>query len=82
MRPLPFLFPHTILTIYCLNGIVSDNHAFPEPTFIGNWIEDGHSFLFFLEPEKAFISTLLEQHTSLELLDTYTCPTSNGRVVQ
>ncbi|NNK94099.1 MAG: methyltransferase, partial [Desulfobacterales bacterium] len=64
--------PHTILTIYCLKGIVSDNHTFPESTFIGNWIEDGHSFLFFLEPEKVFISTLLEQHTSLELLDTYT----------
>lgn len=72
MRPLPFLFPHTILTIYFLKGIVSDNHTFPESTFIGNWIEDGHSFLFFLEPEKVFISTLLEQHTYLELLDTYT----------
>jgi ribosomal protein L11 methyltransferase len=55
-----------------VKGIVSDSHAFPESTFIGNWIEDGHSFLFFLEPEKEFISKLLEQHTYLELLDTYT----------
>ena len=72
MRPLPFLFPHTILTIYCFKGIVPDSYEFSERVFIGNWIEGDHSFLFFLEPVEAFINELLKQHAYLELLDTYT----------
>jgi len=39
--------------------------------FIGNWEEDGFSFLFFSRPSRATVDELLEKHPSLTLIDEY-----------
>ncbi|MFH1490618.1 MAG: 50S ribosomal protein L11 methyltransferase [Pseudomonadota bacterium] len=39
--------------------------------FIGNWVEDKTSFLFFSQPSSGLISSLLENRSDLELIDEY-----------
>ncbi len=39
--------------------------------FIGNWEEDGFSFLFFSRPSHAELEKLLKKHPSLTLIDKY-----------
>ncbi|MBE0584323.1 MAG: 50S ribosomal protein L11 methyltransferase, partial [Desulfofustis sp.] len=64
------LLPDTLLSIYCLRGQVPDGHCFP-PGFLGNWQEEDHSFLFFLEPQPDFIASLLREVGDAELVDHY-----------
>lgn len=66
------LLPSTVLSIYCLQGVVPENQEFPDSIFIGNWLEDGHSFLFFLKPVKSLVQALIDKHGHLQLLDSYT----------
>ncbi|MFP4474741.1 MAG: 50S ribosomal protein L11 methyltransferase [Desulfatibacillaceae bacterium] len=43
-------------------------------TCLGNWLEDGHSFLFFTEPSDRVVENLLLEYPGLELLDSYSMP--------
>jgi ribosomal protein L11 methyltransferase len=62
------LLPETILHIYYLKGVLSLHQGFPDG-FIGNWEEDGFSFLFFLGPVDSFIDNLILKSDDLELVD-------------
>lgn len=64
------LLPETMLSIYCLKGRLSDRRTFPRG-FLGDWQEDGPSFLFFREPQPDFIAGLLREDTTLALVDQY-----------
>jgi len=62
--------PYGLMFIYYLNGSV---RSFPESdkSFIGNWEEDGFSFLFFRQKSDDAIHTFLKKHPHLTLLDQY-----------
>ena len=62
--------PYGKLFIYYFKG-AAGNPGIPEGAFIGNWEEDGFSFLFFSRPWDAGISDLLRRIPHLELLDRY-----------
>lgn len=67
-----FLRPETILYIYYIEGIVPPEAHIPSENFVGNWIEDDFSFLFFRKPAKKDVDTLLSNFPDLTLLDEYT----------
>ena len=70
MRRQPLL-PDTVLSIYCLKGeLPGFNLDIPE--FIGNWEDDGYSFVFFRQPADAAVEQLLEMHPELVLEDRFT----------
>jgi ribosomal protein L11 methyltransferase len=60
------------LYIYLIDGVVSkeDEKEFGE-SFIGNWVEDSSSFLFFSEPSDEQISKFLKRHMNLSLSEDY-----------
>ena len=60
------------LYIYMIKGLVSerDESLFGD-AFLGNWVEDNSSFLFFSKPSKESVSELIRKHTDLSLLDNY-----------
>lgn len=62
--------PYETLYIYYLKGSAG-SCGLPESGFIGNWEEDGFSFLFFSEPCDTEISDFLKRKTQLSLLDRY-----------
>jgi len=66
-----FLRPETVLYIYYIEGTLPLHAPVPVNTFIGNWIEDEFSFLFFRKPAKKIVETLLSNHPNLKLLDNY-----------
>lgn len=66
------LKPDSILHIYYFEGTIPKSHRIACSTFIGNWEEDGFSFLFFLQPEQQEIDILLARFPQLTLVDTYT----------
>ena len=61
--------PYEQLYIYLVNGVVraEDEAVFGE-RFIGRWIEDGSSFLFFSEPSRRKVDLLLCRRHDLSLL--------------
>jgi ribosomal protein L11 methyltransferase len=59
------------LYIYYLEGRVPPATLFFNPHFIGNWEEEGFSFLFFSEQSDGFVLKFIENHDSLKLLDQY-----------
>ncbi len=65
------LLPDTELTIYCLNGSIADN-TISHDGFLGNWEDDGYSFLFFDQPADRVIAGLLEKHAGVDLEDRLT----------
>lgn len=72
MKSSPSLLrPDTQLFIYYIEGEVPAHQAIDEPSFIGNWVEDNFSFLFFSTPAKATVIALLDQMPGLSLLDEY-----------
>jgi len=70
MQQTPPLQPDTKLFIYCLAGTISDQPSYPL-AFLGNWEEDQHSFLFFLESADSFIEGLLREQTQLNFVDKF-----------
>ena len=66
-----YLRPDTVLHIYYLQGRLPRQYQFPTPDFIGNWEEDGFSFLFFRAPADQEIALLLSGHADLSLLDQF-----------
>ncbi len=69
--PTSLLRPDTLLYIYYIGGIVPAHHIFESDAFIGNWVEDDFSFLFFSTPSKQKVADFLVDFPELELLDEY-----------
>jgi len=64
--------PYKDLYIYLLKGLVAEKDE-PElgGAFIGNWVEDDSSFLFFGRPAEKEVGWLLERCPELELIETH-----------
>lgn len=65
------LTPDSVLHIYYCQGSLPKYHRFACSGFIGNWEEDGFSFLFFSRPASAEIQTILDRFPELTLLDEF-----------
>ncbi|MDY7036047.1 MAG: 50S ribosomal protein L11 methyltransferase [Thermodesulfobacteriota bacterium] len=64
--------PYENLYIYYFQGQVDDKHErhFGEH-FLGNWVEENNSFLFFSRPSHEIISGIIQRQPGLELIDDY-----------
>ncbi|MBW2609622.1 MAG: 50S ribosomal protein L11 methyltransferase [Deltaproteobacteria bacterium] len=69
---LGILYPYEDLYIYYLQGRVStkDERNLGE-YFLGNWVEDNTSFLFFSSPAQEELARLLKRRDDLDLIDDY-----------
>jgi ribosomal protein L11 methyltransferase len=68
---LPKLRPDTQLFIYYIEGILPAHHDIIAENFIGNWVEDNFSFLFFTAQASTEVQTILAEFEDLELIDEY-----------
>jgi ribosomal protein L11 methyltransferase len=68
---LPSLVPESILYIYYIEGKIPSKQQLPTDGFLGNWEEDGFSFLFFRHPAQEFVADLVRAHPRLHLIDSY-----------
>jgi ribosomal protein L11 methyltransferase len=69
--PRTFLRPDSLLYIYYIGGTVPAHHAIEAADYIGNWVEDDFSFLFFTQPSRERVLKILAGFPHLELLDEY-----------
>lgn len=65
------LLPDSILYIYYIEGKIPPQQSFPSDIFLGNWEEDGFSFLFFRDPAGELVAEVIQANPTLHLLDTY-----------
>ncbi len=66
------IVPYRDLYIYLLNGLVrEDDEVVLGDTFLGNWVEEDSSFLFFEKPADKLLIRLLKRRSDLELVDDY-----------
>lgn len=65
------LRPDTQLFIYYIEGIIPAHYKVEDHNFIGNWVEDNFSFLFFTQPAKDQVLTLLKSFPEYTLVDEY-----------
>jgi ribosomal protein L11 methyltransferase len=63
--------PYSWLYIYYLEGCLQKGSTPSGDEFIGNWEEDGQSFLFFSRPSRQKIHELLKNQSQLKLQDEY-----------
>lgn len=63
--------PTRELFIYYLEGCPTPENTVFDATFIGNWQEDGFSFLFFSHPARDQVENLLQRQPGLTLIDHY-----------
>jgi ribosomal protein L11 methyltransferase len=70
MQP-TILTPDSTLFIYYLEGRIAKDEKIVNQNYLGNWEEDGFSFLFFLEPSPETIDRLTARQGNLTLIDTY-----------
>ena len=64
--------PYERLYIYLLGGVVeAGDEASLGESFIGNWVEDNSSFLFFRTPARDKVDQLLKNRPYLTFLDDY-----------
>lgn len=60
------------LYIYLIKGLVPQHEETSFGRFfLGNWVEEDTSFLFFSEPAEALVMDLLKRHSMLQLLERY-----------
>ena len=69
--PVGYRPPYEHLYIYYLEGLAGAVDSALGPMFIGNWEEDGYSFLFFSSPAEETVRQFLEARNDLNLLDRY-----------
>ena len=69
--PEPVHPPCTDLFIYYIQGAVKPDQHFRGSSFLGNWVEDGFSFLFFSTPADTEVAAVLQQQPGLILLDEF-----------
>lgn len=67
----PRLRPDTLLYIYYIEGTIPPLYPIKADTFIGNWVEEDFSFLFFTKPSKDQVLKLLANFPGYRLLDDY-----------
>jgi len=67
----PSLRPDSLLHIYYIEGVVPPHAKISAPDFLGNWVEDDFSFLFFTAPADQAVSVILNQYPDCRLLDHY-----------
>lgn len=65
------LLPESLLSIYYIEGKIPPQQRFPADSFLGNWEEDGFSFLFFRCPAPELVEDIVRINPGLRLLDTY-----------
>ena len=64
--------PYQDLVVYYVEGRLKPFDALASSSgFIGNWEEDGDSFLFFDHPADSVVDSLLQNQPHLVLVDTY-----------
>ncbi len=63
--------PDAKLFIYYLKGRVAPATDLSVPGFIGNWEEDGYSFLFYTRPCRKEIDALLAAQPQMKLIEAY-----------
>lgn len=63
--------PYDDLFIYYLEGRVTPGYLPPLPGFIGNWEEQGYSFLFYDRPRDEAVYELVKNAPGLKLLDRF-----------
>jgi len=63
--------PYKELYIYYLKGHIGQKENFFDNTFLGNWEEEGFSFLFFSNPSGDTVDKLLKLQPELTLIDHY-----------
>jgi ribosomal protein L11 methyltransferase len=64
--------PYRDLYIYLISGLVrDDDEVVLGDTFLGNWVEEDSSFLFFEKPAEKPLIRLLKRRSDLELVDDY-----------
>jgi len=66
--------PYKDLYIYYLKGLAKTAEGCFGRHFIGAWLEDGFSFLFFSEPCRAAVERFVSELPDLEFLDEYRMP--------
>lgn len=71
MAPYRYRAPCERLYIYYLEGLAGPNGIDFGRRFIGNWEEDGYSFLFFSSPATEDVRRFLATRPDLKLLDQY-----------
>jgi ribosomal protein L11 methyltransferase len=67
----PGITPYENLNIYYIKGALSPSDQRFDNSFIGNWEEDGFSFLFFSKPSREVVTKLVKTRTYLTLVDEY-----------
>lgn len=65
------LRPDTQLFIYYIEGIIPAHYKVDNDHFIGNWVEDDFSFLFFTQPAKNDVLTILKSFPRYSLTDEF-----------
>jgi len=64
--------PYEELYIYYLDGPVGkDKEQYLGPHFLGNWLEDGNSFLFFSRPTRELVEGIVTKGKNLKLIDEF-----------
>jgi len=64
--------PYRDLYIYLFNGLVrEDDEVILGDTFLGNWVEEDSSFLFFEKSADKVLTRLLKRRSDLELVNDY-----------
>lgn len=71
VSPEPVQPPCTDLHIYYIQGPVKQDQHFCRSSFLGNWEEDGFSFLFFSSPADREVAAVLQNQPGLILLDQF-----------
>ncbi|MBW1689628.1 MAG: 50S ribosomal protein L11 methyltransferase [Deltaproteobacteria bacterium] len=64
--------PYESLYIYYLEGPVrKTEELYLGPQFLGNWVEEDSSFLFFSGPSREFVQMIVEKDERLRLIDEF-----------
>jgi ribosomal protein L11 methyltransferase len=70
-QPLRRFLPDSPLYIYYIQGKFPAHQKFPSPDFLGNWEEEGFSFLFFSRPAQSLVEDIIRINPPTQLLDTF-----------
>ena len=71
IRELNLQQPATDLHIYYIEGRLEPDSSPSDRDFLGNWEEDGFSFLFYSKPARASLEAILTNNPRLTLLDEF-----------
>jgi len=62
--------PYQDLYIYYLEGsLIREEESHLGPEFLGNWAEEDSSFLFFAQPSKGLVQSIVDKDKRLRFVD-------------